>query len=90
MAKKILFSRKFLKHFEKRIILDQRLSKKFNLRIKQFSINEKSHFLKDHQLKGSKKHLRSFSITGDIRILYQNLGKNNYLLVDIGTHNQVY
>lgn len=90
MAEKILYSRKFLKHFKKRVIPDKKLSQQFNLRVKQFSINQKHTFLKDHQLKGSKSHLRSFSITGNVRILYRDLGNNTVILIDIGTHNQVY
>jgi addiction module RelE/StbE family toxin len=90
MVVRILFSRKFHKNFEKRILRDQKLSNRFDKRIKQFSNNSNHPLLRDHPLTGSKKHLRSFSITGDIRVLYQPLNNNAVILIDIGSHNQVY
>ncbi len=44
----------------------------------------------DHQLIGQKQNFRSFSITGDIRLVYQYVGENTVLFFDIGSRNQVY
>ena len=59
-------------------------------RIKLFVENQNNPIIKDHQLTGAKKDYRSFWITGDIRIIYYQISKNEVLFVDIGTHNQVY
>jgi len=32
----------------------------------------------------------AFSITGDIRVIYQKISDEEIILVDIGSHNQVY
>jgi len=90
MAKNLLYARKFLKNFNKRIIPYPKLSKQFDRRLGQFVSNSKQPLLKDHQLKGTKKHFRAFSITGNIRVIYQKINKNTLRLIDIGTHNQVY
>jgi len=45
--------------------------------------------LKDHKLVGKMAGFRSFSITGDLRVVYRIKG-NSLQLYDIGTHNQVY
>lgn len=47
--------------------------------------------LKNHALTGKFLGQRAFSVTGDIRIVFEEY--NNYILVlvlDVGTHNQVY
>ncbi|MBU1200301.1 type II toxin-antitoxin system mRNA interferase toxin, RelE/StbE family [Patescibacteria group bacterium] len=86
----ILTHPNFSKNFKKRIKLNSRLVKRFQNRIHLFAENSKHPTLKDHQLSRTKKRLRSFSITGDIRIVYQQISKNKILLLDIGSHNQVY
>ena len=46
--------------------------------------------LNDHALKGDQSGRRSFSITGDIRVIYRKMDESTVLLLDIGSHNQVY
>lgn len=79
----------FIKHFSKRIEPFTNLSQKFDERIKVFLTDSSHPILKDHQLKGDKIGLRSFSITGDIRVVYY-IKEDCIYFVDIGTHNQVY
>lgn len=45
--------------------------------------------LKSHKLSGFKKGLRSFSLTGDMRVVFRIDGEI-IRLYDIGSHNQVY
>ncbi len=45
--------------------------------------------LKDHILLGKLNGKRSFSIGGDLRIIYSET-KTTYIFELIGTHNQVY
>lgn len=51
--------------------------------------NPKNPVLHDHRLAGKMKTLRAFSVTGDIRMVYQLEGESLYLY-DVGSHNQVY
>jgi len=87
MHKPIQYSTLFAKHYRKRISPYSKIGKQVKQHIKQFLDNPK--LVKDHALVGQKLGLRSFSVSGDIRIVYQNLG-DRYLFIDIGTHNQVY
>lgn len=80
----------FKKHFKQRIVKNLKLITQTETRIKLFKENLTNPILKDHPLTGSKKHLRSFSITGDIRIIYQPISEGEVIFIDIGSHNQVY
>lgn len=80
----------FDKHYKKRIKTNSKLHLKAKQRISLFTKNPNHYLLKNHQLTGTKKHYHAFSITGDIRVVYQLLNKNTALLTDIGSHNQVY
>lgn len=75
---KVNYHKSFIKSYRKRILHNASLDRKFKERLKLFIQNNKSPLLKDHALKGKKLGHRAFSIAGDI------------LLLDIGTHNQVY
>lgn len=47
--------------------------------------------LRNHALKGSMLGKRAFSVTGDLRVVFEEI--DDYVLVimlDVGTHNQVY
>ena len=47
--------------------------------------------LRDHALKGAMKGLRSFSAGWDLRVIYREEGGFiTVILVDVGSHNQVY
>ncbi|MBU3978845.1 type II toxin-antitoxin system mRNA interferase toxin, RelE/StbE family [Patescibacteria group bacterium] len=83
------YTKNFLKNYNKRIAGNKMLDKKFQKRLQLFLQNPKTPLLKDHKLTGAKKKLRSFSISGDIRVIYYQ-EKERIFLFDIGTHNQVY
>ena len=70
-------------------MLNSSLDKKFKERLKLFIEDQNSAILKDHKLKGKKSKYRAFSITGDVRVVYEKVA-DGILLHDIGTHNQVY
>jgi len=89
MIKKIEFSKKFIKHFRKRIRPYKNIRSKFEKRLQLFQNDRNLPLLRDHQLRGKKNDKRSFSITGDIRIVYKEYG-SYILFLDIGAHNQVY
>ena len=79
----------FLKVYKKRILPNYSLDNKFKERLKFFIEDHTNPLLKDHSLKGKQSRYRSFSVTGDIRVIYEKVG-DGVLLLDIGTHNQVY
>lgn len=81
---------KFKTAYKKRIAYSSKLVSRTEERIKLFKENPLNPVLKDHVLIGRLKSLRSFSIAGDIRIVYQPINKNNVIFLDIGSHNQVY
>lgn len=90
MAVKILFARKFLKNFRKRIAPNRKLSRRYDERVKIFLTDSRSPVLKDHPLAGDKRDFRAFWITGDVRVIYYLMDQNAVLFIDVGSHNQVY
>ncbi len=83
------FTKSFKKNYKKRIQGNKNLENRFEHRYDLF-IKDQSHgVLKDHQLTGKLQGFRSFSITGDIRVIYY-INDDTAYFVDIGTHNQVY
>ena len=86
---KVRYHKNFWKSYRQRIIKNFKLEAKFQQRLKLFLKDKNNPILKDHQLTGSKSRYRSFSITGDFRVIYEEI-TNGILLHDIDTHNQVY
>ncbi len=86
----ISYHKNFLKSYRKRILPNSSLDGKFKERLKLFIEDKSNSILKDHNLKGGKSKYRAFSITGDIRVVYEKVSSSSILLHDVGTHNQVY
>ena len=86
---RILYHKNFLKNYKKRIPRNSKLEKQFGRKLKLFIENPGNPILRDHRLVGKKGEYRSFSITGDVRVVYKRL-KDVIVLYDIGSHNQVY
>jgi len=84
------FNRNFLKSYGKRIKNNPKLKKQLNNRISLFKQDRSNPILKDHHLTGIKRRYRSFSLTGDIRVIYYLESENTAIFIDIGSHNQVY
>ncbi|MDO8571795.1 MAG: type II toxin-antitoxin system mRNA interferase toxin, RelE/StbE family [bacterium] len=80
----------FKKAYKNRVANDQKLIVKIKKRIEYFVNNPSHPLLRDHALTGTKKGLRAFSVTGDIRIVYRWIESHTIELLTIGTHNQVY
>ena len=85
----VSYTKEFLKNYKRRIKTFNKLNQQFLNRIGIFKTDRASPILKDHQLGGNKSEYRAFSITGDIRVVYKQIG-NEMRFFDIGTHNQVY
>lgn len=83
----IRFHQCFDKRFKK---LLPKFKEKVLAAIRKFEINPFDPILKNHALAGQLLGKRAFSVTGDIRIVFEEY--DDYLLVimiDVGTHNQV-
>lgn len=87
--KPVTLSKRFSRNFRKRIAKDNFLLEQYQKCFALFLTNKNFPFLRDHPLKGTLKGYRAFAITGDIRVVYLDM-KDQYLFVDIGTHDQVY
>lgn len=82
------FHKKFDKHYRK---LNPKIRGKVDDILEIFATNPFDPILENHSLKGSMQGKRAFSVTGDIRIIFEE--HQNYtlvLLLDVGTHSQVY
>jgi addiction module RelE/StbE family toxin len=86
----VKFTRNFLKSYGKRIKQNKKLKFQLEKRIELFKVDRNNSLLKDHGLVGRELGQRSFSITGDIRVIYFFETENIVWFVDVGSHNQVY
>ncbi len=86
----IVLHKVFIKHFDKRIKQNSQLLNQYNNRYRLFMENRNNPLLKDHPLKNDLEGKRAFSITGDIRVIYQMKSNETIEFFDIGSHNQVY
>lgn len=85
---KIRYHRYFLKRFKK---LSPDIKEKTITAIGKFSRNPRAPNLRNHALKGRLLGKRAFCVTGDVRVIFEEF--DDYVLVimlDVGTHNQVY
>lgn len=87
--KPIKRDRTFEKHFKQRISPQEKLIKQFKERLALFMAGKLGNPLHDHALTGKLAGKRAFSVAGDIRVIYIEL-EDSIVLLDIGTHNQVY
>ncbi len=55
-----------------------------------FSQNPFDRRLRAHKLTGKLEGLWAFSVTYDCRVIFKFLDKDEVLLVDIGSHDEVY
>lgn len=80
----------YLKAYKKRIVSNEKLRVRVSQRINTFQENPSDPILKNHLLKNRLESVRSFSITGDIRVLNVVISKDKVAFLNIGSHNQVY
>jgi addiction module RelE/StbE family toxin len=79
------------KKFDKKIKKQpKKIQEQFKKRIQIFLANDKYPTLKVHKLSGKLKGLWSFSVTGDIRVVFDQDHKGVIILVDIGSHSELY
>lgn len=84
----VKYHKKFNKRFYK---LTPKLRKKVAEKIELFKKDPFNPILRNHALTGALYERRSFSVTGNIRVIFKPY--DNYVVVvmlDVGIHNQVY
>jgi addiction module RelE/StbE family toxin len=86
----VIFDKQFRKYYNQRIFPSLKLTDRFNERLKIFCKNPAHAVLNDHPLHSTLQGCRAFSITKDIRVVYQIIDDNLVRFLNIGTHNQVY
>jgi len=85
---KLRFQKSFEKSYKK---LLHSLKEKTRVAIKLFAKNPLNPKLKNHALGGKMKGKRAFSVTGNVRIVFQEFDDYTLvLMLKVGTHNQVY
>jgi addiction module RelE/StbE family toxin len=87
---KISFSKSFQKVFNKRIKNNKRISELFSEKLKLFAEEPYHPSLKTHKLTGKLKDYHSFRIDLDYRVIFEFVESEKVILIDIGTHDQVY
>jgi len=80
------FEKKLFKFIKKRPLLKNKIKEKLSL----FTNEPYSPKLKNHKLSGRLKDLNAISIDYDCRIIFKIINEEKVLLIDIGTHKEVY
>lgn len=86
----IEFSRRFQKSFQKLVSGRPAIAVIVLQKLLLFSQKPNHPTLALHELKGNLKDVWSISVEADLRVLIDFTNPDKPLLVDIGTHNQVY
>ncbi len=85
---KIEYHKTFTKAFDK---MDQKHQEKIMKVIRYFQVDPFSPTLRNHPLKGSMAGRRAFSVGGGMRIIFKEYEDYTLvLMLDVGSHNQVY
>jgi len=83
----ILPTKKFTKQFKK---FSARRKSHFFEKVNIFKENRSEYILQNHALHHELEGLRSFSVTGDIRVVYRIVDTTTVQLIHIGAHAKLY
>ncbi len=87
---KVTFSQSFKRSFKKRIAGNLERENRFWRKLELFSNDAFDPSLRTHKLSGKFKNQWSFSLEYDLRVIFNFVDDGNALLIDIGTHKEVY
>ena len=87
MTKKVLFSKKFNKQFNK---LSPAIQSRFAAQLTLWSQEPMNPKLNHHKLTGELAGFHSINVGGDLRALYREYEDNIVEFEKIGTHSQLY
>ena len=80
----------FKRSYRKRVRNSPNLKKKFWEKMDLFLANPFSTQLRTHKLSGRLAGLWAFSVEDDCRVVFEFVSGNRVLLVDVGSHEEVY
>ena len=86
----VSFSSSFKRAFKKRIKGNTDLEAKFWQKLEEFIADPFAASLRTHKLSGKLKDLWSFRIDYDERVLFYFTEDDSAVLIDIGSHDEVY
>jgi mRNA-degrading endonuclease YafQ of YafQ-DinJ toxin-antitoxin module len=86
---RIVWTRGFKRAFNKRV-LGKSSEKRFTERLEIFSRDPFDPRIKTHKLSGKLDDLWSFSVAFDCRVIFKFISDHEALLIDIGSHEEVY
>jgi len=87
---KVVWDERFKKIYRSKIKNNEILKKKFWSAMETFSRHPFDYRLRTHKLTGKLEGLWAFSVAYDCRVIFNFIKKNEVLLVDIGSHEEVY
>ena len=80
----------FKRSYKKRILIDPALKQKFEETLFLFSQNPFETKLQTHKLSGKLKDYWACTVDYDTRIIFRFISPKEVLLLDIGSHDEVY
>jgi mRNA interferase YafQ len=87
---KLVWDAGFKKSYKKKVAHSVRLKKKFKQAVILFAAKPFHPKLRTHKLSGMLDGSWSFSIDYDCRVVFDFIDEKTVLLIDIGTHDEVY
>ena len=88
--RKVVWDSGFKKSYAKKIKNDPFLKQKFWAALELFATNPFHQRLKTHKLSGILAGLWAFSVAYDCRVIFRFIETDDVLLIDIGSHDEVY
>jgi len=80
----------FKRRYKKRVKRSGELQRQFWKRMEVFLTDPFSSQLRTHKLSGKLQGLWAFSIDDDHRVVFEFIDQQRVLLIDIGSHDEVY
>jgi mRNA-degrading endonuclease YafQ of YafQ-DinJ toxin-antitoxin module len=87
---KAVWDEGFKRTYKKRIKKNEELRRRFWRRLDVFLTNPFSPGLRTHKLSGKLEGQWAFSVDDDCRVVFEFVGEDLVLLMDIGGHDEVY
>lgn len=87
---KVHWDEGFKKAYRKKVKNNEGLKKRFWKVLESFVENPFNPRMRTHKLTGKLEGLWAFSVTYDCRVIFKFLDKSEVLLIDIGSHDEVY
>jgi addiction module RelE/StbE family toxin len=80
----------FKRSYRKKVKKNENLRRRFWQRMELFLGSPFSAQLRTHKLSGKLEGQWAFSVDDDCRVVFEFIGEDKVLLIDIGSHDEVY